>query len=153
MNETKERLTFRPEAETRRKIEYWYGQDGCRSMNDFIEKAVNFYIGYLEAGDKNTYLPKVLRSIIDGSIGKFEDRMSHLMFKQSVETDMMATLTAHDPELSEDQRWEARAAKYGPRKFIDGLVAKLAVDVTGEDILDAGKRFIASGCKTHAANL
>ena len=78
-------------------------------MNDFIEKAVNFYIGYLEAGDKNTYLPKVLRSVIDGSIGKFEDRMSHLMFKQSVETDMMATLTAHDHEMSEESMRRLRA--------------------------------------------
>ena len=109
MNETKERLTFRPEAETRKKIEYWYGQDGCRSMNNFIEKAVNFYIGYLEASDKNAYLPKVLRSIIDGSIGKFEDRMAYLMFKQSVETDMMATLTAHDHELSEETMRRLRA--------------------------------------------
>ena len=109
MNEMKERLTFRPKAETRKKIEYWYGQDGCRSMNDFIEKAVNFYIGYLEAGDKNAYLPKALRSVIDGTIGKFEDHMSHLMFKQSVETDMMATLTAHDHELSEETMRRLRA--------------------------------------------
>lgn len=58
-----------------------------------------------------------------------------------------------DPDLNDDQKREARAAKYGPGKFIDYLGAKLAVDVTGEDILDAGKRFIASGCKTHSANL
>ena len=44
-------------------------------MNDFIEKAVNFYIGYLEAGGKNAYLSKMLRLVIDGSIGKFEDRI------------------------------------------------------------------------------
>ena len=47
--------------------------------------------------------------MIDGSIGKFEDRMSHLMFKQSVETDMMATLTAHDHELSEETMRRLRA--------------------------------------------
>ncbi len=34
MSESKERLTYRPEPETRQKIEQWYEADNCRSMND-----------------------------------------------------------------------------------------------------------------------
>ena len=41
MSDNKDRLTYRPEPETKQKIERWYQEDNCRSKNEFIEKAVN----------------------------------------------------------------------------------------------------------------
>ena len=41
-NETRERLALRMQPETRRRIEQWYAADNCQSMNEFVEKAVNF---------------------------------------------------------------------------------------------------------------
>ena len=102
MSEIKERLTYRPEPETRSKIEYWYEAADCRSMNDFIDKAVNFYVGFLETENDSAYLPKALRSVIEGSIGKFENHMSYLLFKQAVETDMMSSLYAQSYDISEE---------------------------------------------------
>ena len=49
MRDNKERLTYRPEPETRQKIEQWYERDNCRSMNEFIDKAVSFYADCLAA--------------------------------------------------------------------------------------------------------
>ena len=43
MSDNKDRLTYRPEPETKQKIERWYQEDNCRSKNEFIEKAVNCY--------------------------------------------------------------------------------------------------------------
>ena len=43
MSDNKDRLTYRPEPETKQKIEQWYQEDNCRSKNEFIEKAVNCY--------------------------------------------------------------------------------------------------------------
>ena len=43
MSDNKDRLTYRPEPETKQKIERWYQDDNCRSKNEFIEKAVNCY--------------------------------------------------------------------------------------------------------------
>ena len=40
--ETRERIAFRMQPETRRRIEQWYAADNCQSKNEFIEKAVNF---------------------------------------------------------------------------------------------------------------
>ena len=45
--ETRERIAFRMQPETRRRIEQWYAADNCQSKNEFIEKAVNFYVDYL----------------------------------------------------------------------------------------------------------
>ena len=45
--ETRERIAFRMQPETRRRIKQWYAADNCQSKNEFIEKAVNFYVDYL----------------------------------------------------------------------------------------------------------
>ena len=42
--ETRDRIAFRMQPETRRRIEQWYAADNCQSKNEFIEKAVNFYV-------------------------------------------------------------------------------------------------------------
>ena len=47
----KERLQLRLQPETREKIERWQSAAGCRSMNEFVEKAVNFYADYLASDD------------------------------------------------------------------------------------------------------
>ena len=55
--ETRERIAFRMQPETRRRIEQWYAADNCQSKNEFIEKAVNFYVDHLEIQDNQTLLP------------------------------------------------------------------------------------------------
>ena len=57
-NETRERLALRMQPETRRRIEQWYAADNCQSMNEFVEKAVNFYVDHLEIQDNQTLLPR-----------------------------------------------------------------------------------------------
>ena len=47
-NENRERLALRMQPKTRRRIEQWYAADNCQSMNEFVEKAVNFYVDHLE---------------------------------------------------------------------------------------------------------
>ena len=54
MSDNKDRLTYRPEPETKQKIERWYQEDNCRSKNEFIEKAVNCYADMLAAGESTT---------------------------------------------------------------------------------------------------
>ena len=61
MSDNKDRLTYRPEPETKQKIERWYQEDNCRSKNEFIEKAVNCYADMLAAGE-STALPRAVQS-------------------------------------------------------------------------------------------
>ena len=48
---------------------------------------MNFYVDYLE-GQENNILPTAIQSAIDGRLGMFEDRMSKLLYKLTVEMDM-----------------------------------------------------------------
>ena len=62
--ETRDRIAFRMQPETRRRIEQWYAADNCQSMNEFVEKAVNFYVDHLEIQDNQTLLPMAIQYAI-----------------------------------------------------------------------------------------
>lgn len=58
----------------------------------------------------------------------------------------------NDPDLSEGEKKKALAARYGFMRYVDWLGPKVAADVSSEDILEAGKRHMAGGCKAGSAN-
>ena len=74
--------------EKKAELEQRYREDGCRSLTAFIEKAIDFYLGYLDANGTGAFLPKEIQSAIDGRLGMFKDRMSKLLYKLTVEMDM-----------------------------------------------------------------
>ena len=67
-NETKERFPLRMKPETSRRLEQWYAADNCRSKNEFVEKAINFYVDYLETQDNQSLLPTALQAALDGRL-------------------------------------------------------------------------------------
>ena len=119
MNDNKDRLTYRPEPETKRKIERWYQEDNCRSKNEFIEKAVNCYTDMLAAGESTT-LPRVVQSAIDNRLKLFENRISSLLYKQAVEMDMMTSLVLQSLNVSEEVLRQERAKSIAAVKKTNG---------------------------------
>ena len=102
MPEEKTRIHTRITADTERKIAAAIPLANCQSQNEFVEKALQFYCDYLTAGDCTTVLPPVYLSALKATIQSTEDRISRLMFKQSVEMDMMMNVLAYGMEISED---------------------------------------------------
>ena len=49
MSKEENRLNFRMSPETAEKLEHWFKLDGCRSKNEFLERAVNYYADHLAA--------------------------------------------------------------------------------------------------------
>lgn len=96
MSENKDRLTYRPEPETRQKIEQWYEADNCRSMNEFIDKAVSFYADWLSA-NRNDMLPRAISSAMDGRLKILEKNLSSLSFNHAVELDMLMGISLLRP--------------------------------------------------------
>ena len=107
--ENKDRLALRMEPDTKRKIEQWYKAAGCRSKNQFVERAVNFYVDHLAVQDDSGTLPRAVLSSLDGRLGMFEDRMSSLLYKHSVELDMVMGILADNYELTEEEMRRRRA--------------------------------------------
>ena len=75
---------------------------GCRSRSEYLEKAALFYAGYISGQDAIAYLPPALVSALRSTIQATEERISRLMFKQSVELDMVMNVLAYGMEISDD---------------------------------------------------
>lgn len=102
MSNEKERLSLRVSPVTSYRLHTAYRKSGCRSMNELAEKAIGFYLDYLEADNAGDFLPTALKSYVDGRLGKLEGRLSSLSFRQSVEADMMAGILADGLRFSEE---------------------------------------------------
>lgn len=104
------KMTIRLSPLTEYRLERDYRLDGSRSRNEFIERAIVRYLDFLEAEQSET-LPLAIQSAIAGQLGMFEDRMSKLLFKQTVETDMaLSALLAYlkiDPDHLKKLRAES----------------------------------------------
>lgn len=89
-------------------VESRYHRDNCSTRNEFIEKAIRFYSGYLDTESADAYLPRVLADVLDGKLGALGKRMGHLLFKLSVDQSLMGNILAADIEIDPDQLRKAR---------------------------------------------
>ena len=90
----KEKFTLWLYPETLKKVTEIYRQNDCVSRSEFIEKALWFYIGYLTAEDKSSYLPNMFLSNMSSIISESDDRQNKLIFKLAVEMAVMMNLMA-----------------------------------------------------------
>lgn len=85
--------------ETKEIVAESFRHDNCRSMSEFIERAILFYNGYLHAQHAEYYLPRVLGSMLRGTLGVFGDRIGKLLFKQAVECNIANHILAADTDM------------------------------------------------------
>ena len=122
MSESNERLTYRPEPETRQKIEQWYEVDNCRSMNEFIDKAVSFYADWLSA-NRNDMLPMAIASAMNGRLKILEKNLSSLSFKHAVELDMLIGIISDTMQIDRDDLKRRRAQSVKNVRQTNGRVS------------------------------
>ncbi len=53
-------------------------EHNCTKQNEYIEKAIRFYSGYLDTDHVERYLPRVLAGVLDGKSGAPGDRIGRL---------------------------------------------------------------------------
>ena len=111
------------QPETRRRIEQWYAADNCQSKNEFIEKAVNFYLDYLEIQDNQTLLPMAIQSAIDGRLSRMEDYIARSSFTRNVEQDMTNGIIAEAFEMDREDLKRRRAQSVRNVKATNGLIS------------------------------
>ena len=80
-------LRWRPFLYARRFDGYdsLYQKDNCASRSEFMEKALQFYIGYLTCNHAQDYLADVIPSTVKGIMDETANRMGRLLFKMAVE--------------------------------------------------------------------
>ena len=111
-------LYLSPDMKTR--LERRYAEDGSHSLTGFIENAINFYLDYLSANNAGLFLPSSVQSYLDGRLNQFEDRMASLLYKQSVELDMVMSVLADCVNLDEKYLRRKRAESVVNVKKLNG---------------------------------
>ena len=113
MNEDKKRHTVWLTPDAGSQVETSYTKDNCTTKNEYIEKAIRFYTGYLNTQNAASYLPRVLADVLDGKLGALGTRIGKLLFKLVVEQDMIANITAavNEVHLDDVERLRARCIR------------------------------------------
>ena len=108
MDENRHRHTVWMDDAVWDQVESSYQRDNCSTRNEFIEKAVQFYSGYLDTESADAYLPKVLADILEGKLGALGKRIGHLLFKLSVDQNLMGNVLAAGIDINPDELRKAR---------------------------------------------
>ena len=94
MNENKNRHTVWLTDETWSKVKDHYRADNCSTQKEHIEKAIQFYSGYLDTEQADSYLPRVIAEVLEGKLNALGSRVGKLLFKLSVDDVVIANLIA-----------------------------------------------------------
>lgn len=107
-NGNKQRSAMWLYPETYQKMDRNIEVADCKNRSDFIEKAIDFYVGYLTSQNSTTYLSKILLEAIAGTLKENENRQSANLFRLSVEMSMMMNILAAGLEISDDDMRKLR---------------------------------------------
>ena len=109
-NKIKFPLWLTPEC--KQVVEDNYRPDQCQSRSEFIEKAIWFYAGFLHTLDAGAYLPRVLKQMLDGTLGVFAERIGRQLFKLAVEQNVNNHILASDTDIDAQTYQQMRGKSY-----------------------------------------
>lgn len=122
MNEDKKRHTVWLTPDAWSQVESSYTKDNCTTKNEYIEKAIRFYTGYLNTQNAAGYLPRVLADVLEGKLGALGTRIGKLLFKLVVEQDMTSNITAAVNQIPLDDLERLRARCIRDAKKTNGVI-------------------------------
>ena len=79
---------------------------GYHNPSEFVRDAIDFYVEWTNRESSEKFLTPALESVVRGIVKDSEDRISRLLFKLSVDVDMLARITYHDHDYSFEE-WKS----------------------------------------------
>ena len=111
MNENKNRHTVWLTDEAWAKVKNHYRTDNCSTQNEYIEKAIQLYSGYLDTEQADSYLPRVLSDVLEGKLSALSSRVGRLLFKLSDAVMGHLIATATDVDMDTLKKVRVRCIK------------------------------------------
>lgn len=107
---------------TMESVDELYTGDNCKSKSEFIEKAINFYIGFLKSEDNVNYLSPRITSSVDAVVHGAEQRINRNLFKIAVELGKLAHTLAAANDVDEDTLHELHLMCVDEVRHINGTI-------------------------------
>lgn len=121
-NENKERVVAWLPPDMIETMELIEKKQGMKNHTELVQKAVDFYIGYLTSRGATDFLSDNILSAIQGSIQGTENRTSTNLFRLSVETSMMMHLLALTLDVSDEELNQLRGVCIREVKQTNGKI-------------------------------
>ena len=99
-----------------------YRGDNCSAHNEYIEKAIRFYSGYLDTQHADSYLPRVLSDVLEGKLGTLGSRIGRLLFKLAVELHVSSNIIASNSNADLDTVEKVRGRCIKEVKQVNGEI-------------------------------
>ena len=101
----------------------WYERDNCSSMREFIEKAVQFYGGYVASEHNPNYFPNIVISTMKAVMRDSENRQNRNLFRIAVELGMLMNVMAATHDIDKDALDKLRGDCIEEIKRINGTLS------------------------------
>ena len=108
--------------ETMTVVEVHYRNDNCRSQSEFIEKAIKFYVGYLDEEKSVDYISPMITETVKAQIKGTEQRLARLIFKVAVELGKLSHMTAAMNDVDEETLKSLHAMCVMEVRKINGII-------------------------------
>lgn len=108
--------------ETMKDVEVHYKNDNCKSQSEFIEKAIKFYIGYLDEEKSVNYISPMITETVKAQIKGTEQRLSRLIFKVAVELGKLSHMTAAINDVDDETLRNLHAMCVTEVRKINGII-------------------------------
>ncbi|MFI3327292.1 MAG: hypothetical protein R3Y35_14145 [Clostridia bacterium] len=97
--------------------------ENMKNDTEFVEQAVDFYIGYLNSQTATNYLSEMVQGTIKGTLQSTENKTANNLFRLAVEVSVMMNIMAYGLEISDEQLRSVRARCIEEIKRNSGRVA------------------------------
>lgn len=108
--------------QTLKDVENHYRHDNCKSQSEFIEKAIKFYVSYLDEEKGVDYLSPLITETVKAEIKGTEQRLARLLFKIAVEISKLSHLTAAVNDIDDEVVQQLQGMCVAEVRKINGII-------------------------------
>lgn len=119
-NKTKFPLWIYPQ--TMNEVKKHFKNDNCKSQSEFIEKAILFYVGYLDEEKAVDYISPMITETLKATIAGTEQRLSRLVFKVAVELGKLSHILAAANDVDDETLKQLQAMCVNEVRKINGII-------------------------------
>lgn len=124
MNDEKNKVrkAFYVEEDILEQVDNLLQQADVKSRNEFVNRALKFYIGYLNSEKIENYMLTSISSVMHATVKDSENRMARAMFKLAVETSKLANVIAYSQNIDKESMGKLHAKCLEEVKRINGAI-------------------------------
>lgn len=90
-------------------VSAFYSLDNCPTKSIFVERAIRYYSGHVSSGKSTDYLPDEVSKSVKRAFTEFETHISKMLFRFSVELDMLMNVVAASINVDASELSKLRA--------------------------------------------